>query len=176
MNLQTLQDHVGDIWNASAQKKQSGKVLRGNSSLIVEQNISRPVAGEINATLIAEQGVNQRESHLSYEETQRDSNARQLEVPLFHGDKPCGWLLRAERYFYINRISKKQEGVIEDCLFGGSSVGMVTMEGSPVIIFMLGKVQAGSEEKVLTIARQNTSPRTHGALTKGHCGLTPMLI
>lgn len=139
MNLQTLQDRVGDIWNASVQKKESGKVLRGNSSLIVEQNISRPVAGEINATLIAEQGVNQRESHLSYQETQRDSNARQLVVPLFHEDNPCGWLLRAERYVYINRISKKQEGVIEDCLFGGSSVGMVTMEGSPVIIFMSGQ-------------------------------------
>ena len=41
--------------------------------------------------------------------TKRDTLPRKLELPIFDGNNPNGWLFRAERYFEINRLTSSEK-------------------------------------------------------------------
>lgn len=46
---------------------------------------------------------------------------RRLELPMFDGENPEGWILKVERYFHVNQIleTEKLEAVAK-CLEGGA--------------------------------------------------------
>ena len=41
--------------------------------------------------------------------TRHDFRFRKLEMPLFDGSNPDGWILKAERYFSVNRLSNEEK-------------------------------------------------------------------
>ena len=67
-----------------------------------------------------------------------DSNWwRNLELPIFDGEDPMGWLIKIERYFRLRAV---REGSGDDCN-GGGSFGLVPMVGILESKSFLGWVQ-----------------------------------
>ena len=62
---------------------------------------------------------------------------RNLELPIFDGEDPMGWLIKIERYFRLRAV---REGSGDDCN-GGGSFGLVPMVGILESKSFLGWVQ-----------------------------------
>lgn len=62
------------------------------------------ITRDVNIEILAEQRVNRRETILSLEENRHKSQGRRLELPTFNGEDLCGWLLKAEWYFFVKEI------------------------------------------------------------------------
>lgn len=57
---------------------------------------------------------------------------KKLEMPIFSGENPNGWLHRAERYFEVNELTEKEKlGAVEVSLYGNALSWLRWMEARP---------------------------------------------
>lgn len=52
-----------------------------------------------------------------------DFRGKKLELPLFHGENPYGWVFRAERYFAMNDIEDEERILAASVCMEGRALG-----------------------------------------------------
>ncbi|XP_024024262.1 uncharacterized protein LOC112092399 [Morus notabilis] len=69
-----------------------------------------------------EQGRRQRRDSPEWPRA-RDHRGRKLELPIFSGEDPYGWLFRAERYFAVNEVDEEEKVLAASICMQGRALG-----------------------------------------------------
>ncbi|KAL5578650.1 hypothetical protein UlMin_011092 [Ulmus minor] len=94
--------------------------------------------------------------------TRHDFRFRKLEMPIFDGSNPDGWILKAERYFSLNRLSNEEKLEAAIIAFEGEALSMVVWEEMRVLILkQFRAIQAGSLHEQWLALTQDHSMRDY---------------
>ena len=93
------------------------------------EKLSNDVASKLNSTESSdgeEGGDSGRSKKKSYDKQESNRflavKGRKLEIPSFDGSDPDGWILRAERYFALNRLTQEEKIDVSFIAFEGAAL------------------------------------------------------
>lgn len=108
-------------WDASEAMRKEKAILENSSSFIgVSEEAPKSMAEKVSF-----QGRNR-----SSEPWKVDSRNRKLEMSIFYGDSPDGWIFRAKRYFSMNHLTNGEKVEVVAVCFEGEALAWFQWEDS----------------------------------------------
>ncbi|EXB66634.1 hypothetical protein L484_024931 [Morus notabilis] len=122
-----------DRVDKALQRLESPRVAGNPSSLEESSGVSRPggASGDNGKTVMSSDKPDLEPGKADeFRESliRGDLGLRRLEMPLFEGDNPEGWLFRVERYFSVNRLTEEDKLSAAAICFKGDALAWFQWE------------------------------------------------